>query len=146
MTQRTLNFAAVLGPASELTPDEIEAILAIGYAMANANGHASLDELESVKSLSKHLRPGVQVGPTLEALAGSVDEAESLGDFVRGAAKKLERASARDAAYKAAYAIAVFDLETNEDERELDDLLIEVLGLDARVDQLEADVNEALMG
>jgi hypothetical protein len=42
------------------------------------------------------------------------------------------------------YTIAVFDLETNEAERDLDDLLVEVLGLAARVDDLDLEVNEAL--
>jgi hypothetical protein len=146
MTQRTLNFAAVLGPASELTPAEIDGVLALGYAMANANGHASFDELESVRALAKHVRPGVAVATILDGLASALDGAESIGDYVRAVAARLERDVAREAAYKAAYAIAVFDLETNEDERELDDLLIEVLKLSSRVDQLEADVNEALMG
>ena len=52
---------------------------------------------------------------------------------------------AREIAYKAAYAIRVSDLESNPDEENLADLLIEALGLDEVAPDLENEVNEALM-
>lgn len=150
MSKRTPNFARVLpAPSAEaggpLRDDEIAAVLEIGYAMANANGHASFDELESFRALVKHLSPGADMNALLEKLGAAFDKAESAEERIRAAAAKLGRPPAREAAYKAAYTIAVFDLETNEEERELDELLIEVLGLSERVDDLEADVNEALL-
>lgn len=145
MTKRTPNFARVLG-AEPLQADEIDAVIEIGYAMANADGHASLDELESFRALVKHLKPQSDMRELLDTLGAELDAAESLGDRVREVAKHLGRPAAREAAYKAAYTIAVFDLETNEEERDLDDLLIEVLGLSSRVDELEAEVNDALAG
>ncbi|CAN5305866.1 hypothetical protein BH09MYX1_BH09MYX1_15010 [soil metagenome] len=147
MAQRTVNFARVLAlPAgAELLESEIDAVLEIAYAMATANGHASFDELESFRALATYLKPGAGVSEILDALAAAFDASESMEHQVRGAASRLSRTVAQDAAYKAAYTVAVFDLETNEDERELDDLLIEVLALDGRVDALEVAVNEALV-
>lgn len=152
MTKRTPNFARVLAPSTSpnadsggaLQPSEIDAIFEIAYAMANANGHASFDELDSFRTLVKHLRPGADLGVLLDALGAAFDGAESIETRVRAAAANLGRAAAREAAYKIAYTVAVFDLETNEEERDLDELLIDVLGLSARVDELEAEVNEAL--
>lgn len=143
MTTRSVDFSRVLGDAT-LSGAEAVAILEIAYAMANANGHASFDELDSFRALAKHLAPTKPVGEILEAF-GAAFENESIEDRVRDAAKRLPSAGARDAAYKAAYAISVFDLETNEDERALDELLIEVLDLGARIDKLELEVNEALI-
>ncbi len=150
MSKRTPNFARVLSvPSAEaggaLRDDEVEAVLEIGYAMANANGHASFDELESFRALVKHLSPAADLNALLEKLGAAFDKAESPEERVRAAAAKLGRPAAREAAYKAAYTIAVFDLETNEEERDLDELLIEVLDLTTRVDELEAEVNEALL-
>ncbi len=143
MTTRRVNFARVLGDAT-ISGSEAVAILEIAYAMANANGHASFEELESFRALAKHLAPNRPVGEILEAF-GEAFEAQSIEDRVRDAAKRIPSEGARDAAYKAAYAIAVFDLETNEDERALDELLIDVLQLGSRVDALEQQVNEALI-
>ena len=112
--------------------------------MANANGHASFDELDSFRTLVKHLRPSADLGVLLDTLGAAFDGAESIEERVRAAAANLGRPAAREAAYKIAYTVAVFDLETNEEERDLDELLIDVLGLSARVDELEAEVNGAL--
>jgi hypothetical protein len=154
MPSRTPNFTRVLATADSasredggpLRDDEIDAALEIAYAMANANGHASFDELNSFRALAKHLRPETDLNALLDTLTDSFDRAESIAERVRAAAARLGRAAAREAAYKAAYTIAVFDLETNEEERDLDELLIEILGLAGRVDALEAEVNEALSG
>lgn len=143
MTKRSVNFSRVLGDAA-ISGTEAVAILEIAYAMANANGDASFDELDSFRSLAKHLAPARPVREIFEAFAAAFEN-ESIEDRVRDAAKRLPSEAAREAAYKAAYAIAVFDLETNEDERALDELLIEVLDLGARVDALELQVNEALI-
>jgi hypothetical protein len=112
--------------------------------MANADGHASFDELESVRALVKHLKPDAKVSDVLDQLTAKLDKAEAIEERVRALAPLLARPAARDLAYKAVYTIAVFDLETNEAERDLDDLLVDVLGLSERVDDLEHEVNEAL--
>lgn len=143
MTKRSPNFARVLGTGT-LGREEITAVFELAYAMANADGSASFDELDTFRALVKHLQPSANVADLLDGLSAKFDRAESIEGIVREAAARLTRLEARDAAYKAAYTIAVFDLETNEEERELDDLLIEVLGLSQRADDLEAQVNDVL--
>jgi len=142
MSKRTPDFARVLGTGS-FPPAEADGILAVGFAMANANGDASFEELDAFRALVKHVRPGVAVMEVLDDLGARLDAAGSIEAFVRAVAPTLGP-EGKDAAYKAACVIAVFDLETNEDERDLDDLLVEVLGLGARAGDLELAVNEAL--
>jgi uncharacterized tellurite resistance protein B-like protein len=150
MSKRTPNFASVLTPSSKsedqapLRGDEIAAVLELGFLMANADGQASFDELESFRALVKHLTPDAKVSDLFDQLSAKLDKAESIEERVRAVAPLLARPAAADLAYKAVYTIAVFDLETNEAERDLDDLLVEVLGLAARVDDLDLEVNEAL--
>jgi len=155
MTKRTANFARVLTPSTSASGEaggdkgplhgaEIDAVIELAYLMANADGNASFDEVDSFRQLVKHLKPDAKVSDLLDSLGEKLDKAESIEERVRAAAKDLVRPTARALAYKAAYTIAVFDLETNEEERDLDDLLVEVLGLSERVDELEAEVNEAL--
>lgn len=155
MTKRTADFARVLstsnsgsgeagGDKGPLQGAEIDSVIELAYLMANADGSASFDELDSFRQLVNHLRPEAKVADLLDSLGAKLDKAESIEERVRAAAKNLARPTARELGYKAAYTIAIFDLETNEDERDLDDLLVEVLGLSGRVDELEAEVNEAL--
>lgn len=155
MTKRTANFARVLSSSNAgsgeagsdkgpLHGAEIDAVIELAYLMANADGDASFDELDSFRQLVKHLKPDAKISDLLDSLSAKLDKAESIEERVRAAAKDLARPAARELGYKAAYTIAIFDLETNEEERDLDDLLVEVLGLSGRVDELEAEVNEAL--
>ena len=102
--------------------------LELAFLMANANGDASPDELEAFRALVTHLRPDADIGALLEELGDKLG-AGSIGERVRAAAANLTRETARERAYKAVYAVAVFDLETNPDERELEDLILEVLGV-----------------
>ncbi len=137
----------MLAPAAGDEPlrgDEIQAVIEIAYAMAYANGDASFEELEAFRALVKHLRADARMGELLDELGAAFERAESIEQRVREAATRLARPAAREAAYKAAYTIAVYDLETNEEERDLDDLLVEILELGSRVDDLEREVNEAL--
>ena len=152
MSKRTPDFARVLTPSGStddtepLRTGERDAVIELGFLMANADGHASFDELESFRALVKHLKPEANVSDVLDQLTDKLDKADAIEERVRAVAPLLTRPAARDLAYKAVYTIAVFDLETNEAERELDDLLVDLLGLSARVDDLELEVNEALNG
>ena len=152
MSKRTPNFARILAPsatgddATPLRGAELDVVIELGFLMANADGQASFDELESFRALVKHLTPDAKVSDVLDQLTERLDKADAIEERVRAIAPLLTRPAARELAYKAVYTIAVFDLETNEAERELDDLLVDVLGLSARVDDLELEVNEALNG
>jgi hypothetical protein len=92
------------------------------------------------------LRPDASVGALLEELADRMGSAVTIGERVRAAAASLSRVTARELAYKAVYAVAVFDLETNPEERELEELVIEVLGLDEkRAHELGLEATHALL-
>ena len=143
MTERTLDFGKILGNGS-LRGEEIDATFELAFLMAKADGDASFDELESFRALVKHLQPSAKMAELLDSLDERLDAAESIEDRARACVKKLERPEAREAAYNAVYTLAVYDLETNEEERDLDDLLVEILELGPRVDDLEREVNEAL--
>ena len=152
MSKRTPDFARVLTPSSAsedkepLRASECDAVIELGFLMANADGKVSVDELESFRALVKHLKPEAKVSDVLDQLTDNLDKADAIEERVRAMVPLLTRPAARDLAYKAVYTIAVFDLETNEAERELDDLLVDILGLASRVDDLELEVNEALNG
>ena len=153
MDRRTPNFARILAPASmrgdgdfaSLRGEEIGAVMELGFMMVNANGDASLDELESFRALVKYLDPSADVASLLDSYSEKLDKAESFEERVRMAAGLLSRKTSRELAFKAVYAVAVFDLETNPEERELEDLIVEVLGLpEARANELALEVTQAL--
>jgi len=154
MERRTPDFGRVLAAISQrpdgdfvsLRGSEIDGVLELAFLMANANGDASIDELEAFRALVKHLRPEANIGALLEELGDKLGGAESIGERVRAAAANLTRSTARELAYKAVYAVAVFDLETNAEERELENLVIEVLGLDEkRAHELGLEATHALL-
>jgi tellurite resistance protein len=154
MQRRTPDFARVLAAISQkpdgdftsLRGNEIDGVIELAYRMASANGDASPDELEALRALIKHLRPDASVGAVLEDLADKLGSAGSASERVRAAAASLPRQTARELAYKAVYAVAVFDLETNAEERELENLVINVLGLDdKRAHELGLEATHALL-
>ncbi|MBX3186559.1 MAG: TerB family tellurite resistance protein [Labilithrix sp.] len=153
MERRTPDFARILAPATQdgdgdagpLRDAEIDAVIELAFMMANANGDASPDEIESFRALVKHLQPGANVGALLEEHSEKLEGGGPIEERVRAAAAHLTRTSARELAYKAVYAVAVFDLETNEEEGDLEDLVIKVLGIEhERVKQLAREATQGL--
>ncbi len=164
MTRTTLPFSRILDrscprerkktPPSEtdergeLAGLERESLLEIALLMATANGSMSPEELASLADLVAHLEGKKPLPGALSTRLQSI-ELRGLGttveERVRAIAKTLHRPLARELAYKAAYAIRVADLESNPDEEDLADLLIEALDLDDVAGDLENEVNEALM-
>ena len=126
MSKRTPDFARVLTPSSAsedkepLRASERDAVIELGFLMANADGQVSVDELESFRALVKHLKPEAKVSDVLDQLTDNLDKADAIDERVRAIVPLLARPAARD--------------------------LVEVLGLASRVDDLELEVNEALNG
>jgi len=170
VTRTTLPFARILDPAQstqartksdDAAPDravvddrgplnqtERESLLEIALLMATANGATSSDELDSLADLVEHLRgkrpqPG-ELGTIMQAILAR-DVSASVEERVRVVAATMPRTLARELAYKAAYAIRVGDLESNPDEEELSEILVEVLGLGDLAADLESEVNEAMI-
>ena len=91
-------------------------------------GAADLSVVQAVaREIAAELRPGAIVVNKSTMPVGST------------------RMVARELAYKAAYAIRVGDLESNPDEEELSEILVEALGLGEIAVDLESEVNEALI-
>ncbi|HQY63413.1 MAG: hypothetical protein IPF92_01755 [Myxococcales bacterium] len=151
----------VLGTET-FTPAEAEAMLEIAYLTGAANGSLSRDELRSFRRLAHTLAdrtehdtpaPGKlnveHAVPPLEELLEKYEAAsEGVELSVRLAqlAKVLDRDEARRAAYRAAYALAISDLESNEHEEELEADLATALGLLDEVQELRNSVLGAVDG
>jgi hypothetical protein len=140
--------AAGVDDRRELDPAERESVLEIALLMATANGSTSPEELSSLADLVAHLE-GTRPQPGALSTKMNAIEKRGIGstveERVRAIAATLTRLLPRELAYKAAYAIRVSDLESNPDEEDLADLLVEVLALDDLVADLENEVNEALI-
>ena len=141
-------YRAVVDDRGALNETERESVLEIALLMATANGTTSPDELDSLADLVAYLRdkrpqPG-ELGTIMKAIYAR-DVSASVEERVRVVAATLPRRLARELAYKAAYAIRVGDLESNPDEEELTEILVEALGLGDLAADLENEVNEALI-
>lgn len=146
MERRTPDFARVFAGATPLEATEIDALFELAFLMAHANGDASPDELGALRALIKHLRPAANIGELFESYADSMEGGTPISERALAAGAKLTRELARELAYKAVYAVAVYDLETNQEERELEELVIRALRLDdKRAHELGLETNEALV-
>jgi hypothetical protein len=151
VTKRTPNFAKILAPSTQddplpLTTDEAGAIVAIAYHMATANGDMSDDERGYWDALVDWLAARTDakaLAALVERLVGPAGA--STEENIRAFAGVLKRRPAREVAYKATYALRVWDLESNPAEEEVDELLVEVLDLGDSAPDLASEVNEALM-
>lgn len=127
---------------------ERDSVLEIALLMATANGSTSPEELSSLADLVAHLEGARPLPGQLSTKLNAIEKrgiGSTVEERVRAIAATLTRLLPRELAYKAAYAIRVSDLESNPDEEDLADLLIEVLALDDLSADLENEVNEALM-
>lgn len=132
----------------KLTREETDAVVALAHLMATSDESVSDDESHAFYTLLAYLAGGdPEEQRRLEALAARLDDARgTIEDRARRAAAALRRPSAKARGYKAAYTVRVWDLEASPEEDELDDLLVEALGLrDEDAAELAQQVNEALM-
>lgn len=153
----SFDVSKVLGPET-FTSDESDAILEIAYLTGVANGSLSRDELRSFRRLAHTLaeRTTGEGGTAKTFLAtsdGKVAPLDELLDRYESAtegsetslrlaslAKVLTRDHARRAAYRVAYALSISDLESNEDEEELEADLATALGLHEEIAALRNEV------
>lgn len=123
-------------------------MIEVALLMASANGDTSPEELDSVADLVGHLRGKRPLPGQLSTLMAAIEKrglGSSVEERVRAIASSLKRPVARELAYKAAYAIRVSDLESNPDEEDLGEILVDALKLGDLAADLESEVNEALI-
>ena len=117
--------------------------------MATANGSTSPEELASLADLVGHLEGKKPLPGALSTRLG-VHRAARPGRHGRGA-RPRDRQDAAQGVSRASSPTrrrtrsASSDLESNPDEEDLADLLVEALELDEIAADLENEVNEALM-
>jgi tellurite resistance protein len=136
------------GAAQSLTNDEAEAVLEIAYLSTVVDGRLSDEELDAFASLAARLRKrpieGRDLDQLLDRYAGHVAHRD-VDERLAEVAKSLTRPQARRTAYKVAFAMALADLGTSDDEDAFGDALVGVLGLSIEdADELEGEVYAAL--
>ena len=136
---------------SALTAAEVDAIVTLAQLMVIADDRVTDDEFDVFEALTAHLAADdggatKRIGALVQKLDDAPRDPASIEARTRSAASALERPSAKAIGYKAAYLTRVWDLDTNPDEDDLDDLLIEALELSPdEAKELAQQVNEALM-
>ena len=146
----------VLPASAKLEPGEVDAILEIAYLTIAADRRLSDEELDAFRALLERLRAlSGASGPVSRAtLATTLDDMYARADSARESkrsgydderlqqlAKKLGP-EARELAYKIAYALGLADMDTSDEEFELDLQLVDALELPN--DRAEALANEVL--
>jgi tellurite resistance protein len=150
----TVQVARVLPSRAQLTVGEVDAILEAAYLATAADGRLTPEENEAFRDVAAHLR-GIAAGVAkavsdadlkalFERFSVRSDHAERM-ERIAALRSRLDRAEARELAYKVAFAMSLCDLETNDHEAEYDEELIEAFGLsEERADALAGEVYAAL--
>jgi hypothetical protein len=133
---------------SFLDDAEADAVLEIAYLSTVVDGHLSDEELDAFASLAARLRQKPTSGRDLDQLLDRYAEHVAHRDIderLAEVAKTLTRPEARRTAYKVAFAMALSDLGTSDDEDAFGEALVDVLGLTVEdADELEGEVYAAL--
>ncbi len=147
------------GVALVLTKEESAAVLEIAFLAIAADRNLRDEELEAFRGVAGRLRdltakaPGSAQTPhevgdreferILESFSGDMDRAVA-DERLRIVAAQITRPDIRALAYKIAYALALCDLATSDEEFEFDLQLVEALGLQHdHVESLEDEVMAA---
>ena len=130
-------------PAKPISEAEhADCILEIAYLMTAVDGRLGEEELEAYREVVTRIRGKAaslaDVDDLLNRFAGNVGPDE-ITDRVRVLAPKVPE-GLRDLTFKIAMALTLVDLDSSRDEEELNDVLIEALGLDP--DRTDAIVQE----
>lgn len=144
----------VLPAVGSFSVKEADAILEVAYLTTAADGKLTEDEYESFRSVAAKLR-AMAAGTTAQVsdaalnklfdrYAQRIDQAART-DRIKALSADLQRQEAKELAYKVSYAMSLCDLEKSEEEEELDEELIALLGLgDDKADALAGEVYAAL--
>jgi hypothetical protein len=130
------------------TPEEADVLLELAYLTTAIDGHLDDAEIHAFEVLAGRLRGKAKVTPAerdelFEKFGGNV-EYEEITERVQAIAPHLPN-DLKPLAFKLAVGLTMADLQTNEDETDLQAVLAEALGLDVTaVDTLSAEVHATL--
>ncbi len=160
----TLERIGDVVPALTLTAREREAILELSYLAIAADRKLMPEEIEAFRAIASRLREVVpsdepppsrevhallsdrELNALLDKYGAGLDRAAS-GERLHAVAGDLRRPEARDVGYKVAYALALCDLETSDEEFEFDLDLIDALELpQERAEELADEVMRVFNG
>lgn len=148
MNEPRIDVARVLSLGAALSEAEAEAVLEIAYLSTVVDGGLSDEEIGAFASLAARLKKAPVDGRELDRiLDGYAEHIEhrDIDERLAELARSLTRDEARRTAYKVAFAMALCDLGTSDEETDFDDALLEVLGLSVDdADALESEVYAAL--
>jgi len=148
MSAPHIDVTRVIAAGVDLTPAEAEAVLEIAYLSTVVDGRLTDEELASFAHLAARLRKkpieGAELDKLLDAFAAHVEHRD-VDERLTQLAGALGRDAARRTAYKVAFAMALCDLASSDDEADFDDTLLDVLGIPVGdADELESEVYAAL--
>lgn len=143
-----------------LSQDEAGAILEISFLAIAADRKLRDEELEAFRHVAGRLRTLAGTGSDdvtdrdfekiLESFSADIDQVtdrDALDERLRRVCGRIKRPEIRQLAYKVAYALALCDLDTSDEEFEFDLQLLEALELTTeQSERLEGEVLEVFQG
>lgn len=128
-----------------VAPAHTDTLLELAYLISASDGRLDEAELKAFRQLAQRLTgksSASDVDALLDRFAGNVEHQE-ISARVKALAPQLP-SELRELAFEIVVALGIADLDTNRDEMDLEDQLMEDLGITpARADELTASVYEA---
>src|ERR1700733_951107 len=148
MNEPRIAVSRGLGAGGAPATAEAEDLLEIAFLSTVVDGRLSDEEIGAFASLAARLKNGPIAGRELDRLLDGYakhiehrDIAERLAEL----AQSLSRDEARKMAFRGAFAMALCELGTSDEEADFDDALLDLLGLSIEdADALESEVYAAL--
>jgi hypothetical protein len=138
------NIAQAVPSDVKLADAERKAVVEIAYLAVASDHDVNEQEEAALRSIAKKLGGEKDVDPIIKRMSGPI--AREIADArLQELAKLLPAYEARVVAYKAAYAVALSDLASSDEEFEFDLQLIDALGLpQSEADRLAEEVMQAI--
>jgi len=142
-------IASVVPADVKLTPAEADAIVEIAYVTIAADRKLDAAEVDAFRAVLERLRGATvdsgELDVVLDQMYARVERVgEKLDEHLRALGAEMSP-SARELAYKVAYAMGIADLDSSDEEFELDLQLVDALELTSdRAEELADDVMRTL--
>ena len=142
-------IASVVPAGAKLTPAEADAIVEIAYVTIAADRKLDPAEVDAFRAVLERLRGATvdsgELDVVLDQMYGRVERVgEKLDEHLRSLGAKMSP-PARELAYKVSYAMGIADLDSSDEEFELDLQLVDALDLTSdRAEELADEVMHVL--